>query len=184
MHRLPILALAIIATIALLFTGCGTADKTRLESQLATAQQRAEQLRQFVAVAAPQLEQFAAIAAQTGDPKAAKAAADMAAAVTTAKSALAEVDGVITATRSALAQVEADADGKVPWWSVLGLVAVKYGPRVLGAALAGVPYVGPALNAIAALLANADWNASATRKQKDEDAATLAAAKLAAGNHA
>jgi hypothetical protein len=147
-------AVLLVLAGLLLLPGCGGVDKARLEADLQTAEQKRQQLAHFVDATEPQLRALLAVATETGDPKLAKAAADVGTALVAAKSALAEVDGVIVAAKASLAQVEADADGKVPWYTVAGGVLLTVLPRVIGAVF---PVAKPFAEIVASLL----WTATA-----------------------
>ncbi len=148
--------LAVLLLPLLLLTGCGV-DKARVEKALADAQRTAQSLAAFVAATEPQAEALAAIAASTDNPTAAAAAAKVLATLRAAQEALPKVNATIVATQEQLAQIEADANGRVPWWSVLASVLLIV-PRVLGA--------GPVAEAIA----NGLWSIFATKRQKAADA--------------
>jgi hypothetical protein len=105
---------------------------------------------------------MAAAAADSDNPTAAAAAARILAAYNAARAALPEALAAITTAKDQLAQLEADAAGKVPWWTVAGGLLLTVVPRLLGALI-------PPAKPLAELAADLLWKATATRRQKQAD---------------
>lgn len=153
--------LAVLLMPLLFLAGCAGVDKSRVEAQVATLEQRASDLQAFIDRNAPLVIQLRDLAAKTQDPTLMDAAAKVAASVAAAQAALPEVRSAITETKAQVAALEADASGKVPWWSIAGGVLLTWAPRILA--------VIPGLQPLAALWANLHWQTSATKAQKDEE---------------
>lgn len=148
-HLLPLLLLPL-----LLLTGCGEVDKARVVAEVATLGQRLADLRAFIDHNAPVVVQLRDLADKTQDPTLIAAADKVAAAVAGAQAALPGVEQAIAATNDQLATLEANAAGKVPWWSVLAPGAVFLARLI--------PGVGP-------IVAELAWALLATRRQKAAD---------------
>lgn len=148
------LLLAVLLLPLLLLTGCGGVDKARVEAEVAKLETRATELQAFIARTAPVVQQLSALAEATNDQTMRDAAAKVAATVAAAQAALPEVQTAIAATKTHLATLEADAAGKVPWWSTLAPLAVFLARFV--------PGVGP-------FVAEAAWALLASRRQKAAD---------------
>lgn len=158
---------AALVILPLLFlAGCGV-DLERAKADLAKLEAQATELRQYIEKNRGAVEQLKALAAATGDKTFAEAAAKIEVAISVAVSKLPEVEATLASSRSNLSQLEADAQGKVPWYTVAGGLFLAIVPRVLGA------FVPPA-KPLAEFVANLAWNAMATKKQKAEDTAPAA----------
>ena len=160
-HSLPAL---LLLPLLLLATGGCSVPLDEYRAQLAALEQRAAELQDFVERNAPLLAQLDELASRSGDPAIATAASRLAASVAAARTALPEVTATLQDVRARTAQLEADAAGKVPWWSVAGGLLLALVPRLAGAAV-------PPLKPIAEILAEWGWRALATRRQQRADAA-------------
>ena len=162
-YILPLIALALFA-----FGGCAsTVDRSAVDAQLTKLEAQATALHDFIATQKPIIDQLTTLATSTGNPQYAATAASIAANVAKAQAALPAVEATIADTKKAVDGMQADAAGKVPWWSVAGGVLLAVLPRVAGALV-------PPLAPLAEGVANLAWSAMATKRQKDDEAVTAA----------
>jgi hypothetical protein len=158
------LLLPIIAC-CLLLTGCefGTGvDRTQIQTQLDAAAAKTAQIEAFIVANQPLLDQLAKLADETKDPDLIKAAEKMRATVNAAKAVLPTAKAELDAAKQTLAQLEADAAGKVPWYTVVGGALLWLAPRVIGALV-------PPAKPVAEFIAEFAWKTMATRRQKAAD---------------
>lgn len=167
------LILPLIALAVLLLSGCGsTVDQARVEQQLAAAADKVAKIEAFIVENKPVVDQLGKLAEQTGDETLKAAAAKLRATVDAAIAALPTAKTELEAIQVTVSQLKADAEGKVPWYAIAGGLALQYVPRIAA-------MIFPQLAPLAAIVANFTWSATATRKQKDEEAEILAKAKAA-----
>lgn len=161
----------LVAFIALLLCGCGSGvDQARVEQQLAAAADKVAKIEAFIVENKPVVEQLGKLAEQTGDETLKAAAEKLRATVDAAIAALPTAKTELAAITATVSQLQADAEGKVPWYAIAGGLALQYVPKIAA-------FIFPQLAPIAALVANFTWSATATKKQKDEEAEMLAKAK-------
>lgn len=163
----------VAAIIGILLSGCvSTVDKERVEQQLAAAADKVAKIEAFIVENKPVVEQLGKLADQTGDETLKAAAAKLRATVDAAIATLPTAKTELETIKTTVSQLQADANGKVPWYAIAGGLALQYVPRIAS-------MIFPQLAPLAALFANLTWSATATKKQKDDEADILAKAKAA-----
>lgn len=152
-----------IFALCLLLAGCDSgADREQVQMHLTAAATKTAQIEAFITANQPLLDQLAKLAAETKDPDLIKAAEKLRATVEAAKAVLPTAKAELDAAKQTLAKLEADAAGKVPWWSIAGGILLTVVPRAVGAFF-------PPLKPAAELAAEWAWTAMATRRQKAAD---------------
>jgi len=153
--------LAIIFLAFLCISGCASSvDRDRLVSQVEALESYSATLRDTVDALHAEVE-------RSGSERAQELLAD-------AQAALATVETELPIVRESLASLEADGEGKVSVWALGGLAALRYGPKLLSL----IPGLGGILGPIAAILANASWAMTSTKRQKRDEAVTITKAHL------
>ena len=156
------LLLPIIA-FCLLLAGCdASVDRDQVQAQLDAAAAKTAQIEAFIVANQPLLDSLAKLAADTKDPDLIKAADKLRVTVDAAKAVLPTAKAELDAAKQTLAKLEADAAGKVPWWSIAGGILLAVVPRAVGVFF-------PPLKPAAELAAEWAWTAMATRRQKAAD---------------
>ena len=158
------LLLPIIAC-CLMLSGCefgSGVDRAQIQAQLDAAAAKTAQIEAFITANKPLVDQLGKLAEETKDPELLAAAAKLRATVEAAMAALPTAKAELDAAKQTLAQLEADAAGKVPWYTVVGGALLWLAPRVIGALV-------PPAKPVAELVAEFAWKAMATRRQKAAD---------------
>lgn len=144
------LASLLLAFICL--SGCASGvDRDQLVSQVEALERYSDTLRTTVGELREEVQ-------RSGSERAQELLSD-------AEQALATVETELPAVRESLASLKADDEGKVSVWVIAGVAALRYGPKLLSL----VPGLGGILGPLAAILANASWALTATRKQKKDE---------------
>lgn len=159
------ITIILVIWCALILGGCSV-DLEAARAELAKLEQQSKELRDYVAKNQAVLDQLKALAAATGDQTFIDAAAKIEVGLSQAAAKLPDVEATLKASQEKLGQLEKDAEGKVPWYSVVGVAVWTLLPRLTTL----IPVIGPYLSPLAALMANMHWNVAATKKQKEDDA--------------
>jgi len=155
-----------ILVAVLILSGCTSADLARAEQSAQRAEAALVQAQAVVAQMAKVVEDLKPLAEKSPEAKAVLIIAqEKLAAAEKAIPVLAESAKSATATLADLKKQADENGGNVPWYAAVGAFLISYAPRVLLALVPG----SPILQGIAGLVANVNWFAQATPKQKDEE---------------